>query len=95
MKLQHLSEPRLAFAYGEHICPRHGIAAFRVFYSKESVRRERILVGAIGDSVSLELLAKWIERCRSPIDRDFTAVQPNLFPAFCGFRKGEDRKSVV
>lgn len=89
MKLQHLPEPKLAFAHGEHVCPRHGIAAFRVFDAKESVRRERILVGAVGDSVSLELFSKWIERCKSSIERDTAAVQPNLFPAFCGFRKGE------
>lgn len=89
MKLQHLQEPRLAFAYGEHVCPRHGIAAYRVFDAKDPVRRDRVLVGAVGDSVSLEALTQWLERCRLPIDRDPDALQAKLFPGFCGFRKGE------
>jgi hypothetical protein len=89
MKLQHLEEPRLVFAYGEHVCPRHGIAAYRVFDATDSVRRDRVLVGAIGDSVSLEAFNQWLERCRNAIDRDSSAVQENLFPSFCGFKKGE------
>src|SRR5262245_44147658 len=60
MKLQHLEEPRLVFAYGEHVCPRHGIAAYRVFDAKDSVRRDKVLVGAVGDSVSLEAFNQWI-----------------------------------
>jgi hypothetical protein len=89
MRLQHLAEPRLAFANGEHVCPRHGISAFRVFDAKESVRRDRILVGAVGDSSCLELFSQWTERCRDRIERDESAVQPNLFPEFCGFHKGQ------
>ena len=88
MKLQHLQEPRLVFADGEHICPRHGIATYRVFDAKETVRRDRVLVGAVGDSVSLEAFGKWIERCKLPIDADPSAIQPRLFPSFCGFAKG-------
>lgn len=89
MKLQHLEEPRLVFAHGQHVCPRHGIAAYRVFDAKDSVRRDKVLVGAVGDSVSLEAFNKWIERCRNEIERNPDAVQEHLFPAFCGFKKGE------
>lgn len=88
MKLQHLREPRLAFAHGEHICPRHGINLFGVFDANEAVRRDRVLVGAIGDSVSLEALLAWIERCKRTIEASPEANQPNLFPAFCGFARG-------
>src|SRR2546425_3382172 len=75
MKLQHIQEPRLTFAYGEHVCPRHGIATYRVFDSKDTIRRDRVLVGAVGDSVSMEAFSEWLERCKQPIERDPYAIQ--------------------
>ncbi len=88
MKLQYIQEPRLAFAYGEHVCPRHGIATYHVFDSKDTIRRDRVLVGAVGDSVSMEAFSEWLERCKQPIERDPDAIQLRLFAPFCGFQKG-------
>lgn len=88
MKLQHISEPRLVFARGEHICARHGIAGYGVYDAHEPIRRDRILVGAVGDSKSLEELAAWIARCANPIERSAASRQPRLFTDFCGMRKG-------
>lgn len=89
MKLQFIQEPRLLFAHGEHICPRHGIRAFGVFDSKETgARRSTIHVGAVGDSASLEALQAWLALCRQTIDASPNARQPRLFPSFCGIQPG-------
>jgi hypothetical protein len=89
MKLQHIAEPRLVFARGEHICPRHGIATCGVYDARDStVRRDRVFLGAVGDSKSLEALAAWVARCAEPIARNAEARQPHLFTDFCGVRKG-------
>src|SRR5690606_16705832 len=32
---------------------------------------------------------QWIDRCKNVIERNPRAVQEHLFPAFCGFKKGE------
>ncbi len=89
MKLQSINEPRLLFAHGEHVCPRHGISAFGVFDSKETgARRSTIHVGAVGDSASLEALQAWLALCRQPIMASPNARQPHLFAAFCGVQPG-------
>jgi len=89
MHLQTLKEPRLLFARGEHICPRHGIAAHGVFDSKDPhSRRATIRVGAVGDSAGLEALQAWIEKCRGHIDASPGTRQARLFPAFSGMRPG-------
>lgn len=89
MDLHTLKEPRLLFARGEHICPRHGIAAHGVFDSRDGAsRRKAIHVGAVGDTAGLEALDAWLDRCRGPVAAAQKARQPRLFPDFCGMKPG-------
>ena len=85
MKLEHIQEPRLLFAKGEHICPRRGISAYGVFDQSQTTRRKDIYIGGIGSNNCLELLDKWFELCRSVIDAPEGAKQTNLKLPFCGF----------
>ena len=85
MKLEHIKEPRLVFANGEHICPRRGIAAYGVFDKTSPVRRTAIHVGAVGSAQCLDALASWLDRCRNVIESPEQKRHPNLFPPFCGF----------
>lgn len=85
MKLEHLHEPRLRFATGDHICPRRGIATYGVFDKTQTVRRTDIMIGGIGSGTCLEALDRWLERCSSAIEARAEARQPNLFTGFCGF----------
>lgn len=85
MKLNHLNEPRLLFAEGEHICPRRGISAYGVFDKTMSIRRADIILGGVGTTNCMEALSRWLERCRSEIGSPANARQPNLFVPFCGF----------
>lgn len=87
MRLHHIEEPRLAFGQKTHVCPRAGIAAYNVYDTKLTARRDKILVGAVGLSGDLRQLEAWVERCRTPIPGRSDSKQPNLFPPFCGFNK--------
>jgi hypothetical protein len=85
MKLEFLSEPRLIFANGEHICPRRGISAYGVFDQTQETRRGEIYVGGVGSSECMEMLGNWLDRCRAGIDSPKDAKQENLKLPFCGF----------
>ena len=85
MKLDHIKEPRLLFAKGEHICPRKGIDAYGVFDRDSSARRTQIHVGAVGSGRCLESLAAWLEQCKTAIESPAEKRHPNLSPRFCGF----------
>lgn len=88
MKLEHIAEPRLQFATGEHVCPRRGIAAYGVYDKSSGVRRSDINVGAVGTSKCLEALDRWLTLCKGVIAGPEDTRQPNLFPPFCGFDLG-------
>lgn len=87
MKLFAMDEPDLQFARGSHPCPRAGITAYGVYDSLQESRRERIHVGAVGTSQGLDKLKRWLEACEKPMPGKARAVQPNLFPSFCGFNR--------
>ena len=87
MKLSHIQEPYLEFGQGQHICPRAGIAKYRVYDSRFTARRDKILIGAIGTSETLSKLKVWLERCAKPIPAKLDSRQPNLYPLFCGFNR--------
>jgi hypothetical protein len=87
MKLETISEPRLVFASGEHVCPRRGIAAYGVYDKPSGIRRAEINIGAVGTPKCLEALQLWLERCQGIIEAPEDARQPNLFAPFCGFNK--------
>lgn len=84
MRLHFIDETPLEFAQGEHICPRAGIAKFGVYDARFNVRRDRILVGAVGTSDTLSRLERWLDRCSNPIPPPDNSRQPNLYPPFCG-----------
>lgn len=86
MKLEHISEPRLRFAKGDHICPRKGIATYGVFDRTMGTRRTDVMVGAVGTATCIEALERWMSRCGGEIPAAEDAKQPNLrvpFPGFC------------
>ena len=85
MNVKHLHEPRLLFANGTHICPRRGIAEYGVFDQAQTTRRNKIYIGGIGTSNCVDLLAKWIDRCRGIIAAESDVKQENLRLPFCGF----------
>jgi hypothetical protein len=85
MRFHFIDEPKLEFGKGTHVCPRAGISEREVYDTKLSDRREKIFVGAVGTSETLEKLNNWIEKCSGYIAAKSDAAQPNLFPAFCGF----------
>jgi hypothetical protein len=85
MKLHFIEEPKLEFGTDSHVCPRAGISEYSVYDSRMAVRRQKILVGAVGSSDTLAKLKEWISRCSGYISARAESRQPNLFPAFCGF----------
>ena len=85
MRLHFIKEPPLEFGQGEHICPKAGITQYDVYDTKFDARRERILVGAVGTSDTLEKLTVWLEKCSRYIPPPTDNKQPNLFLSFCGF----------
>jgi hypothetical protein len=93
MKLFAIDEPDLQFARGSHPCPRAGITRYGVYDSLQESRRERIHIGAVGNSQGLEKLNRWLEGCAKEIPGKAGAGQPNLFPAFCGFNRDSGFKA--
>jgi hypothetical protein len=93
MRLFSIDEPDLQFAQAPHPCPRAGISRFGVYDSLQQSRRERIHVGAVGNSQGLDKLNNWLGVCAKEIPGKRGAVQPNLFPAFCGFNRASGFKA--
>lgn len=87
MKLEHIKEPRLQFANGEHVCPRRGISAYGVFDKSQQSRRDTLMIGAVGSPACLEACSVWLEKCAAEISARSDNNQPNLFTSFCGFNE--------
>lgn len=88
MKLEHIPEPRLRFANGEHICPRKGITAYGAFDRTMGTRRTDVIVGAVGTATCIESFDRWMTKCASEIAAPDNARQPNLRVAFPGMGLG-------
>jgi len=88
MQLRYIEEPSLQFGSNQHLCPKAGIEEFNP-YDIGIVRPEKIVVGIVGKSESIELILQWIESCKSfiPAKTPKKGKRQNLklFPAFCGF----------
>ncbi|MEQ8383916.1 MAG: hypothetical protein RH949_16305 [Coleofasciculus sp. A1-SPW-01] len=95
MKLHYIREPLLEFGRDSHVCPRAGIANYDVYDTKLKIRRERVLVGAVGTSDTLSKLYSWLEKCSQPIPSKPDSRQPNLFAPFCGFKPDFGFKSSL
>lgn len=85
MKFHFIEEPDLEFGSGQRVCPRLGITECGVYDTKLPDRRDKMFVGAVGTNETLEKLGEWLNRCSQFIPAKPDAMQPNLFPAFCGF----------
>jgi hypothetical protein len=84
MRAEILPEPELEFAGGaRHIDPRFRLANYGPADLGTSDGRRAVRLGLIGDAGSLDLLHRWLERCRDPIagkDEKYA----HLFPEFPG-----------
>ena len=78
----------MLFANGTHICPRRGITEYGVFDQSQATRRQEIFIGGVGTSHCVDLLTRWIERCRGVIAAASDVKQENLRLPFCGFNQG-------
>ena len=58
MKLRYIEEPSLQFGFNQHICPKGGIHSFNPF-DISNVRPEKIVIGMIGKSESIDIVAQW------------------------------------
>lgn len=83
MKATLLSEPELEFGgSGRHVDVRFGLSMFGPL-DKEWSAANRIRVGVVGTSETIEGVRQWIERCRNEIPAK-ASKYPHLFPAFPG-----------
>jgi len=85
MNVSLIKEPILQFGNGEFICPKKGIELYSP-YDIDKVRPEKIVVGIIGKSESINKVISWLEKCKKKIDAK-TSKQPNLFSSWYGFNK--------
>ncbi|WP_266204146.1 argonaute/piwi family protein [Pontibacter kalidii] len=90
MNLRYIKEPLLEFGRGGRFeCPRQGIYNFAPYDIDKQVRPEKINVGIIGRSDSVDEVLDWLKNCRdkvvAPVQRQ--AKHPKLYPNFCGFNK--------
>ena len=84
MKIDVLEEPELEFGAGRHIDIRFGIMDYGPLDVLAELAPKQIRVGIVGTPDGVEMVADWLERCRSEIPPK-TSRQPNLFPRFPGF----------
>lgn len=85
MKIKLLEEPSLEFGHGESICPKRGIAAMSP-YDLDSVRPEKITLGLIGQSESIDHITTWLQIAKKTVKNNKLNLR-NLFPDFPGFNK--------
>lgn len=95
ISLKYIEEPSLQFGTDQHICPRQGIYSFNP-YDIDLVRPEKINIGIIGKSESVEQILGWLDTCKTHIDgKQSKNPHPNLFMNFCGFNKEIGFKSEI
>jgi len=91
-----IDEPSLQFGRDQHICPRQGIYSFSPYDIDLPTRPDKIKIGIIGKSDSVEQILEWIEECQTHIEGKVSKnPHPNLFMNFCGFNKKLGFKSTI
>jgi hypothetical protein len=93
LKVECLEEPELEFGAGRHIDIRFGLMHHGPLDLESAVAPRRINVGIVGSTETVEGLAAWLEKCRDGIPAK-ASNQPNLFPAFPGFRADNALKTT-
>lgn len=98
MKLRYIEEPSLQFGLNQHVCPKGGVLSYNPF-DINNVRPEKIVLGMVGKSESVDLVADWVESCKYEIEgkkpKKGKRIITNLFPGFDGFNKNSGFKSEV
>ena len=98
MKLRYIEEPSLQFGLNQHVCPKGGISSYSPF-DINNVRPEKIVLGMVGKSESVDLVADWVKSCKYEIEgkkpQKGKRIITNLFPGFDGFNKNSGFKSEV
>lgn len=94
-RVRYIEEPSLQFGTDQHICPKAGIYSYSP-YDIDYVRPEKVTIGIIGRSDSIDQTLKWIDDCKSHIDgKQSKNPLPNLFLNFCGFNRNVGFKSEI
>ncbi|MEZ0612344.1 hypothetical protein ACAW74_27795 [Fibrella sp. WM1] len=87
MKLTNLPEPLLEFGNGNtSICPKDGIRRFGPYDIHQQDRPEKVVVGVIGKSDSVDVVLTWLSECKYIVDAK-PSKQSRLFPSFMGFQE--------
>jgi hypothetical protein len=98
MNLRYIQEPSLQFGEGQHLCPKSGIFEYSP-YDISQVRPDKITIGVVGKSESIDIVLEWLKGCKSHIEgkqgKNGAAPHPNLFLNFCGFNKEIGFKSEI
>lgn len=89
MKIDILKEPELEFGTGKHICPRMGIAQFKVYDINLQARKTDFLLGLVGTDEDVDKAYKWFRLCEGYIKSEKTSGHNNLNRPFPGFNKDE------
>ena len=88
MEIKLLDEPLLQFGKGEYVCPRTGIYKYNVSDIND-IRPDKIVVGFIGLSESINIAISWIKKCGNHIEAK-KSKQPNLLLIFQDLMKQSD-----
>jgi len=98
MNLRYIEEPSLQFGNNQHLCPKAGIEEYHPF-DLGQVRPEKIVIGVVGKSETIEIVLGWIESCKSFIEgktpKKGKRQNLNLHPAFCGFNSNVGFRSEI
>lgn len=84
MVISLLQEPQMDFGTGRHVDIRFGLINFGPQDLEQARRPDKIKVGVVGTSQSIEDSSAWLEKCVQPIARK-NSKKINLFPDFPGF----------
>ena len=98
MNLRYIQEPSLQFGSGQHLCPKSGIYTYQP-YDDGQVRPDKITIGIIGKSDSIDIVLEWLNDCKTHIEGKQSKkggnLHSNLFLNFCGFNKELGFKSEI
>jgi hypothetical protein len=94
---RYIEEPLLQFGNGKNICPKFGIWEHNPYDIEKLSRPDKITVGIVGKSESIEIVTEWLESGTSFINPKESKknAKPNLFPAFMGFNLSSGFRSKI
>ena len=87
MKFDYITEPELEFGDNNHICPRKGIANYKVYDVRLEARKSDLLLGIVAIDEDVEKLVEFLNACEGFIKCDKVSNLENLNQSFPGFNK--------